>query len=177
MEVEDVTKSVRSFFTSILSKNDSQPPRDTVIITCDAREQLRGIQECMVDVDGWEVGLCSLFDADASVLGEEKNRYNDRSRSRSPGPSRKASRDPRKSPQRKQPSVRSSRRTPSPAGQGNARERRRRCSVHVVDVMDLWAVLPVTLFERDGLSELRKLALKLGIDCDLHAWSAGRDIE
>jgi hypothetical protein len=176
MEAEDVTKSVRCFFSSILHKNDSYPARDTIIITCDAREQLRGLKECMVDVDDWKIGLCTLFDADASMFGEGKYRYSARSRSRSPGPALAASRAPR-SPQRKQSSAgRSSRKTLSPNREGNARQRHR-YSVHVVDVMELWEILPdIPLYGRDGLSELRKLALKLGINCDLRSWSAGNDI-
>lgn len=172
-----MTRSVRSFLTSILSESDSHLAPDTVIITCDAREQLRGLKECKVDVDNWEIGICSLFDVDAPVFGEDQNRHRDNSRSRSPGPSRKANRGPGKSTRRGRPSeTRSSRRTSSPHRQHDARQRHR-CSVHVIDVLDLWEILPVPLFERDGLSELRKLALKLDINCDLHSWSAGNDIE
>ena len=174
MKAEDVLKTVRCFFASILSKSDSYTPRDTIIITCDAREQLRGLTECLVDVNDWEIGLCTLFDANASVFGEGKTRHSARSRSRSPGPLHEASRDPRKSPQRREPSAA---RTSSPNRERDARQRHH-CTVHVVDVMELWEVLPdVPLYGRDGLSELRKLALKLGINCNLQSWSAGHDVE
>jgi len=164
-----VAKSVRTFFTTILSESKA---RDTVIITCDAREQLRGLKECMVDVDGWEIGLCTLFDPDAPAFGEEKMRNSVRSRSRSPGPSHRTTRDSRQSSQRYQPSSSRSSHSIRPTRQGN----RHRYSVHVVDVIDLWEILPdVPLVSHDALSELRKMALKLRLHCDLHSWSAGND--
>lgn len=172
---------MKSFFKSIISGEDEYIFRPIIVITCDAREQLRGLGALNVQVDDWEIGLSTLFDAHAPVYKDPReqhsNRERERSRSRSPVPSSRNATEWGKTRERS-PSRRAPRSEQSETRPERRKSRRSRPPVYVIDIMDLWEILPnVGLTYRDGQSELRKMARKLDINCELDSWCAGHDVE